>query len=427
MLNPLAQELNQILAGTTPGELLSDLGTRIFFPRGIISQGGEAKKFGKVANATIGTTIVNGKPAILEAVHKYAPELSAGELVAYAPTAGIPELRTLWKELMFRKNPGLKGKTTSLPVVVPGLTAGISYLSDLFIDENKPLLAANPSWDNYALVVETRRNSQLHTFNLFADDGFDLNSFKAAVEKNAETGYVRVLLNFPQNPSGYSPTNAEAAQIVKIIRDVAEKGAKVLVWDDDAYFGLNYEKDIYPQSLFAEFADLHENVLAVKIDGPTKEDFVWGFRSGFLTFAGKGLTEEHYEALEKKLMGLIRSSVSCSSTPSQSLALRAFSDPAIEGQKKAYRDILEGRYKAVKKFVSTHTSKNLEPLPFNSGYFMSFHTNINAEALRQKILEEKQIGTISIDSSTLRVAFSSVEENMIDTVYSAIYECADKM
>ena len=146
-----------------------------------------------------------------------------------------------------------------------------------------------------------------------------------------------------------------------------------------------------------------------------------------LTFAGKGLTEEHYEALEKKLMGLIRSSVSCSSTPSQSLALRAFSDPAIEGQKKAYRDILEGRYKAVKKFVSTHTSKNLEPLPFNSGYFMSFHTNINAEALRQKILEEKQIGTISIDSSTLRVAFSSVEENMIDTVYSAIYECADKM
>ena len=70
MLNPLAQELNQILAGTTPGELLSDLGTRIFFPRGIISQGGEAKKFGKVANATIGTTIVNGKPAILEAVHK---------------------------------------------------------------------------------------------------------------------------------------------------------------------------------------------------------------------------------------------------------------------------------------------------------------------------------------------------------------------
>ncbi len=427
MLNPLAQELNNILKNTTPGELLSDLGTRIFFPKGIIAQGGEAKKFGTTANATVGTTLVDGKPAILEAVHKYAPELSASELVAYSPTAGNPDLRAAWKDMIYKKNPGLKGKTVSNPVLVPGLTAGISYLADLFIDEKRPLLTANPCWDNYSLIVETRRNAQLHTYNLFADDGFDLRSFKKAMEKEAETGFVRVLLNFPQNPSGYSPTNAEAAQIVRIIRDIADKGAKVLVLDDDAYFGLNYENDIYPQSLFAEFANLHENILAVKIDGPTKEDFVWGFRSGFLTFGGKGLTEEHYTALEKKLMGLIRSSVSCSSTPSQSIALRAFKDPAIDIQKKIYREILEKRYKAVKKYVTSHASKNLEPLPFNSGYFMSFRTKVDAEQLRQKILHEKQIGTISIDSQTLRVAFSSIEENMVETVYDAIYTCADEM
>lgn len=427
MLNPLAQELNNTLKNTTPGELLSDLGLRVFFPKGIIAQGAEAKKFGKVANATIGTTLTGGKPAILEAVHKYAPELSAGELVAYAPTAGLPDLRALWKDLIYKKNPGLKGKEISTPVVVPGLTAGISCLADLFIDETKPLLSPNPSWDNYSLIIETRRNSQLHTFNLFAGDGFDLDSFKNAVEKEAETGFVRVLLNFPQNPSGYSPTNAEAAQIVRIIRSVAEKGAKVLVWDDDAYFGLNYENDIYPQSLFAEFADLHENVLAVKIDGPTKEDFVWGFRTGFLTFGGKGLTQEHYEALEKKLMGLIRSSVSCSSTPSQSIALRAFADPAIDIQKKNFRKILEDRYLEVKKFITSHSSKNLKPLPFNSGYFMSFSTKVDAEQLRQKILQEKQIGTVAIDATTLRVAFSSLEKEQIETVYSAIYECAENM
>lgn len=427
MLNPLAQELNSILKGTTPGELLSDLGMRIYFPRGIISQGGEAKKFGKVANATIGTTLIGGKPAMLDTIHKWAPELSSSELVAYAPTAGNPELRSLWKEMIYQKNPLLKGKSISLPVLVPGLTAGISYLADLFLDSTNTLLAANPSWDNYALVVEARRNSTLNTFNLFVDGGFDLKSFKDAVENEAKSGFVRILLNFPQNPSGYSPTNAEAAQIVQIIRNIAEKGAKVLVLDDDAYFGLNYENDIYPQSLFAEFADLHENVLAVKIDGPTKEDFVWGFRNGFLTFGGKGLTEKHYEALEKKLMGIIRSSVSCSSTPSQSIALKAFADPQTEVQKKEFRNVLENRYKKVKEFVLTHKSKNLEALPFNSGYFMSFKTKVDAEELRQKILSEKQIGTISIDSSTLRVAFSSVEENLIDTVYSAIYECADQM
>ena len=427
MLNPLAQELNDALRGTVAGELLSDLGARIFFPRGIISQGAEAKQFGKFANATIGTTIISGKPAILPSVQKYAPELSAAEFVSYAPTAGNPDLQKKWKELMLKKNPGLEGKSTSNPVVVPGLTAGISYLADLFVDSNHPLLAANPSWDNYALVIEARRGAELHTFNLFRNGGFDVVSFKAAMESEVKSGSVRVLLNFPQNPSGYSPTNAEAGQIVSVVKEIAEKGAKVIVWVDDAYFGLNYEADIYPQSLFAEFADLHENVLAVKIDGPTKEDFVWGFRCGFLTFAGKGLDAGHYLALEKKLMGLIRSSVSCSSSPSQAISLRAFNEPKIEEEKKAFRDILEKRYKKVRAFVSSRKSDMLEPMPFNSGYFMSFRTKCNAEELRMRILHDKQIGTISIDDSTLRVAFSSVDEDKIDQVYSAIYEAADSM
>ena len=426
MLNPLAQELNETLSGSVAGALLSDLGTRIFFPRGIIAQGGEAKQFGKVANATIGTTMIEGKPAALASVKKFAPELTNAELVSYTPTAGNPELRAKWKELMLKKNPGLAGKATSNPVVVPGLTAGISYLADLFVDSTKPLLAANPSWDNYSLVIETRRGAELHTFNMFKNNGFDIDSFKKAMENEAKSGSVRVLLNFPQNPSGYSPTNAEAKQIVAVVKELAEKGTKIIVWDDDAYFGLNYESDIYPQSLFAEFADLHENVLAVKVDGPTKEDFVWGFRCGFLTFGGKGMTSEQYLALEKKLMGLIRSSVSCSSSPSQSISLRAFSEPKIEEEKKALRDMLCARYKKVRAFVDSHKSSVLEALPFNSGYFMSFKTKCNAEELRLKILHEKQIGTISIDSSTLRVAFSSVDEEKIDEVYTAIYETAEE-
>ncbi len=428
MLNTLSQELNNVLAGTTAGSLLSDLGTRIYFPKGIIAQSAEAKKLGKTANATIGTALQNGKPIILDSVHKFAPELSAAELVSYAPTAGNPDLRAQWKEKIFQKNPGLAGKSVSLPVVVPGLTAGISFLSDLFVDEKHPLLAANPSWDNYALIVETRRNSELRQFNMFKDGGFDIDSFRKALADEAKSsGSVRVILNFPQNPSGYSPTNKEAKEIIAAIKAEAEKGTKIIVWDDDAYFGLNYEEDIYPQSLFAELCDIHENVLAVKIDGPTKEDFAWGFRNGFITFGGKGMTDEQYDALVKKLMGLIRSSVSCSTTPSQSIMLRALKEPTLNEEKLSYRKVLESRYKIVRKFVESHKSTKLTPLPFNSGYFMSFALNgIDAEELRQRLLNEKGIGTIAIDSKTLRVAFSSLDEDKIDVVYSAIYEMAEK-
>ncbi|MGN0729798.1 aminotransferase class I/II-fold pyridoxal phosphate-dependent enzyme [Treponema sp.] len=428
MINPLAQELNDALKGTTPGELLSDVGIRLYFPKGIIAQSGEAKKLGKTANGTIGTTVVEGKPIMLPSVKKYVPELTAAELVGYAPTAGDPALRAMWKDSIIRKNPLLKDKAFSMPVVVPGLTAGISYLADLFLDETKPLIAADPSWDNYILIAEARRNSRLVQFKMFQDGKFNIAGLKETMQKQAESGSVRILLNFPQNPSGYSPTADEAKQLVSIVRELAEKGTKVMVWCDDAYFGLNYEENIEKQSLFAYLCDLHENVLAAKIDGPTKEDFAWGFRTGFVTFGCKGLSEAQYEALVKKLMAAIRSSVSCAATPSQSLIVKAAASGTMEAEKAEFRKILERRYKLVRTFVDTHTSKFIEPLPFNSGYFMSFDTKtLNAEVLRQKLLNERGIGTISIDSKTLRVAFSSLDEDKINIVYQAIYDAADEL
>ena len=428
MINPLAQELNDALKGTTPGELLSDVGTRLYFPKGIIAQSAEAKKLGKTANGTIGTTVVEGKPIMLPSIKKYVPDLPSSELVGYAPTAGNPDLRAMWKESIIRKNPLLKDKKFSLPVVVPGLTAGISYLADLFLDETKPLVAADPSWDNYVLITEARRNAKFVQFKMFKDGKFNIEGLKETMQKQAESGSVRILLNFPQNPSGYSPTSGEAKQLVSIVKEIAEKGAKVMVWCDDAYFGLNYEDNIEKQSLFAYLCDLHENVLAAKIDGPTKEDFAWGFRTGFITFGCKGLTDAQYESLVQKLMAAIRSSVSCAATPSQSLILKVASDGKLEEEKAEFRKILERRYKLVRDFVSTHESKFIKPLPFNSGYFMSFDTmSIDAEKLRQKLLNDRGIGTISIDVKTLRVAFSSLDEEKINIVYQAIYDIADEL
>ena len=82
MLHPLAQELNESLKGTVAEALFSDVGRRIYFPKGIIAQGGEAKKFATVANGTIGTTVINGTPAILPSVQKCAPDMTSRELVA---------------------------------------------------------------------------------------------------------------------------------------------------------------------------------------------------------------------------------------------------------------------------------------------------------------------------------------------------------
>ena len=73
------------------------------------------------------------------------------------------------------------------------------------------------------------------------------------------------------------------------------------------------------------------------------------------------------------------------------------------------------------------TPQRLEPLPFNSGYFMSFRCNgINAETLRVKLLG-KGIGTIAIQEKYLRVAFSAVDLEDIPGLFDTIYETADEL
>lgn len=429
MINPLAKELNDTLAGSVVDALMSDMGRRLYFPNGIISQGGEAAKDAHFANGTIGMAVAQGTPIELDSYKKNMPSLTPRETVAYAKTAGNPDLRALWKEKIIEKNPSLKNKQFSLPILVPGLTAVLSYVSDLFVDVDKPLLAADPCWDNYELIAAARRGAEFHQFKCFENGKFNIADLEAKMKADAEKyGSVRVILNFPQNPSGYSPTVSEAKEIVRIVREIAESGKKVLVLSDDAYFGLNYEDDIEPQSLFAYMADLHENVLAIKADGPTKEDFAWGFRAGFVTFASKGLTDAQYTALVTKFMAAIRSSVSCSSTPSQSLVMHALKDDAHNKQKIECRNMLKRRYDLVRKFVNTHSSKVLEPLPFNSGYFMSFHVSTGkAEEIRKELLKKEGIGIIQIDPYTLRVAFSSIDEDKIDSVYTSIYNVADAL
>ena len=428
-IHSLAEELNEALAGCTAGRLLSDLGRRIYFPKGIIAQSAEAKQLGKTANATIGTAVVNGEPMMLSCLKSYLPGLKPAEAVGYAPTAGNPALREMWKRFILGKNPSLKEGDFSLPILVPGLTAGVSYLSDLFVDESRHLLTADPYWENYSLIVESRRNSTLHKFKMFEDGAFSITNFKKALNEEAASGEVRLLLNFPQNPSGYTPHKNEADAICAAIVDAANKGCDVLVLCDDAYFGLNYEDDLNPESLFARLATAHERVLAVKIDGPTKEDYAWGFRTGFVTFGSKGMTAAEYDALGKKMMGLIRSSVSCAATESQSIILKAFDDPSIEKEKEEFRNILFERYKLVKKSLAAHEgSAAIEPLPFNSGYFMCLRCiGVTAEEVRKTLLNEYGIGTVAIDAEHLRIAFSSLDGEKIESVYDTIFKVAEEM
>ncbi len=427
-MNPLAVELNRILEGTVAGDLLSDLGRRLYFPKGIVAQSAEAKKLARRMNATIGIAYRGGRPMYLGSIRSLLDKLEPEEIFPYAPTQGLEPLRELWKQELLKKNPDLAGASFSTPLVVPGLTAGIATLADLFTGPGVPVVLPDLQWDNYPLVFETRREARLVTFPFYRDKGFNVAGMTAALREAGREGRAVLLLNFPNNPTGYSPTEAEAEAIVAAVRDAARSGTRILAITDDAYFGLFYEPETFTQSLFARFCGLDERVLAAKVDGSTKEDLTWGFRTGFVTLGAKGLGETHYEALTRKLMGAVRSSVSNSSVLAQSVVLRAVRSPAYEAEKREAYETLRERYVRVKAILAARQSGVLEPLPFNSGYFMSFRlAKGKAEDLRRELLTQDGVGTIAIDERTLRVAFSSVDVADLEALFELIYAAAGRV
>lgn len=346
------------------------------------------------------------------------------------PREGMPHFAHSGNGKFSRKNPSLSADAISEPMVVPGLTSGISQLADLFADEGDPVVIPDMFWGNYRLIFEGRREAVIHSFPFFTPElKLNTEGLGTALRENARNGKIILVLNFPNNPTGYSPTDEEAARIVEVLRRLAEEGLKILAITDDAYFGLFYEKGIFAQSLFTPLSQAHENILAVKVDGATKEDFVWGFRIGFVTFGGKGMSKEHLQALNSKLMGSLRASISNASRPAQSILLKAMASEGYLEEKTRYFDSLEKRYREVKRIISERrTGLSLKPLPFNSGYFMSFlFEGGNAEELRRDLLFEKGIGTISIGESYLRVAYSSIDLEDMERLYSEIFASADEI
>ncbi len=132
-MNPIAESLNRELRSASEPihEMLSDVGRKLFFPKGILTQGAEAKEKAHRMNATVGiATEASGimhLPSVMERICDLAPENS----ITYAPSFGLPGLRQAWQQSLMQKNPSLAGKKISLPVVSSGITHGVSVFADL--------------------------------------------------------------------------------------------------------------------------------------------------------------------------------------------------------------------------------------------------------------------------------------------------------
>lgn len=429
-MNSLAKQLNDTLNKENPhiGEMLSSLGKAIYFPKvGILSQSAEAKTKASKFNATIGIATEGGKPMHLEVIQETLSAYEPKDIYEYAPPAGKPELRSAWKAKMIKDNPSLATKSFGNPIVTNALTHGLSIVADLFADADDAVIIPNKNWENYELTFGVRRGAVIVEYPLYNDAmKFNSTGLREALFAQKDKGKAIVILNFPNNPTGYTPGPQEGQEIVAVLKEAAEAGINVVAVTDDAYFGLFFE-DSLQESLFSQLADLHPRILPVKIDGATKEEYVWGFRVGFITYASS--SADILSALEQKTLGIIRSTISSGPHPSQTFVLRALQSPLFEEQKQQKFDIMKGRANRVKQLLdSGRYSDTLQYYPFNSGYFMCLKlVNISAETVRLHLLNEYGIGTIALGETDLRVAFSCIEEEYLEELFDTIYKAVSEL
>jgi aspartate/methionine/tyrosine aminotransferase len=386
---------------------------------------------GKEINATIGIAYGDdGQPMVLPSMARFL-ELDRKDAFPYAPSEGIKPLRDKWQELIRAKNPSLGTKEISLPVVTCGVTNGLSLVGYMFVEEADDIIVADLYWENYDLVFSNAYGAELKFFNFFDHGVFDTESFKQTINTGA-VGKKIVLLNFPNNPSGYTPSNEVASEIIDVLKEAAEAGNKVAVILDDSYFGLVFEDNVFTESLFSQLSHLHENLLAIKIDGITKEEYAWGLRVGFITYGIKNGDKELYRALEDKTAGAVRGNISNASLLSQSLFLKTLGSETYEKDKERNKEKIRERYLKVKEILEAHKEygRYFESLPFNSGYFMCVRLkNADAAKVWDVLLSRYNTGVICYgEKNLLRIAFASTPtdklEKLFQNIYSACKECA---
>lgn len=422
-------------------DFFSEYGKNIYNPTGIFYWTGRSKNEAKI-NATIGTAKGRAKQIFddgndakitlcIPSIKKYFTDLTTEEIFPYAPEVGIPEFRDAWKEWLLKKaGPNAERIRPMLlsPMVVPGITGGISLCTRMFVDPGTPIIVPDKRWENYDNVFFRNVNVTVEEFPTFLGQEFNLDGLIQAIKTVwAKQDRAVALLNFPNNPTGYCPPKSTAREIVNAITDLMKNTEKKLVlMFDDAYEGYVYDDEAEPYSLFYQF-EAAPNFLPVKLDGISKELLWYGARIGAVTlmcpqsWLNPGDRDGVVKELQNKFQAIMRNTASNCSQVAQSIALKALRDlDRVMNERQRTIDVLAERYRIMKDELNSLTTDLIVPDPFQGGFFcfvnLASKSNLKASDVCDHLLKAYQVGTVPLqagDINGIRLAFCSVESQDI--------------
>jgi len=428
-------------------DAMSDTARDLFLPQGIFHWSGRAKKEAEI-DATIGSA--QGKKSsflpgaddsvctfYLPTVMKKFAALGSEQVVPYAPINGLPRYRNAWRKWIVEKlSPHYKfdANLIGTPTVVPGVTSGLAYLGRLFLSDGETILCHDCKWENYTLVFSGTQKLVVKSVPLFKGAGLDIDSLASAIREIMKKQNPVVVLNFPNNPTGYMPGIEESktlrAELLKLADEAAAAGRKIAIIFDDAYDGFVYDPAAAPISIFGHFVGAHPAIIPVKCDGASKEFLLYGSRAGCVTFAFHpdwGDQEAIQKELDNKLGAFIRGTVSNCNLASQQAVAAAIEENGADcsAERERITGILAARWRALKKALDTADLGGNKPDPYNSGFFCFLNLDIPADKLADHLLVKYKLGVIpliepEVNVNGIRIAFCSVEETLIQETVDRI-------
>ncbi|MCK4380903.1 MAG: aminotransferase class I/II-fold pyridoxal phosphate-dependent enzyme [Candidatus Lokiarchaeota archaeon] len=437
---------------------LSELGKRIFLPDGIFYWSGRAKNEAELIG-TLGAAygfekdfIEGGSsdwlPCYLREITGYS-KLSVKQIIPYTSIGGLLETRMIWKDWIIKKSLYSEKEASLLsrlekyittPVITGGVTNGIFQACSMFLNPSDYIIVPNKRWGNYDNIICQFIGAKTQSFEFFKENEMNIDGLRSTIEKIAKIQEkIVLLLNFPNNPTGYVPKKEEASNLVDMLKDSQTTHDKpIVVLVDDAYEPYVYKDDVLNKSIFYDLHQLDENVIPIKLDGITKELLIYGGRVGFITLGLKPswiADEEELQNLKdeinNKLEGFIRATISNCNSFYQVLIHKLFEENGFEQiikSREGVNKLLKKRYETINSELKKINNPNISIDPNSGGFFVFVNLDSNkikARKFADHLLKEYKVGIIPIEKldeniNGIRIAYCSIDLSKIPELVKRI-------
>lgn len=220
------------------------------------------KKGIKVYHLNIGQPDLPTSPVVFETIRM----MNMGT-IAYAPSNGIPQALTAWKNYYRFHQTELDEKEI---VITAGGSEAVIFAMSAVCDSGDEVIVFEPFYTNYNGFA-TLADVKLRPVPLSISNGFHLPS-EAEIEKRISPRTKAILICNPSNPTGTVFSREELSTLVRVVQR-----HNLFLLSDEVYREFCYEGEFHGVMSFPEIRDR-----AILLDSSSKRFNVCGARIGVI-------------------------------------------------------------------------------------------------------------------------------------------------